>query len=226
MKDLCLLISIIDADYEENYAGLYRGKGAGIVTVTLCGGTATKKTLDYLGLEKKRKVMVQGVLPWARAREAMGRMVSKLGLNMPGTGIAMAVPLGSVAGSFSLECLTADGDFKETEAEKMGETRYALIVAIAEKGFSEMVMDAARSKGAKGGTVVHAKGTGSEYMAKFLGVSIAQEKEMIYIAVKKSEKDQIMRAIVQQAGPSTKARAVVFSLPVDSIAGLTGLEEE
>ena len=88
-----------------------------------------------------------------------------------------------------------------------------------------MVMDAAREVGARGGTVVHAKGTGREEDAKFFGVSISPEKEMIYIATRKSDRPEIMRAIMEKAGPQTDAKAVVFSLPVEDIAGLTALME-
>ena len=58
-----------------------------------------------------------------------------------------------------------------------------------------MVMDAARSAGAGGGTVLHAKGTGTEFTSKFLGVSIAAEKELIYIVSKNRDKGAIMKAI-------------------------------
>lgn len=108
----------------------------------------------------------------------------------------------------------------------MKEAVYSLIMIISEKGRSDMVMDAAREAGAKGGTVVHAKGTGRESEAKFFGVSITPEKEMIYIAARKSDKGDIMRAIMEKAGPHTEAKAVVFSLPVEDIAGLTALTEE
>ena len=194
--------------------------------LSLCMGTASKKTLDYLGLEKNEQVMVQVILPTRKAREMITLMVNRMGLNMPGTGIAVTIPVGSVAGSASLKYLTAGQQLTSSEAEKMSEIRYSLIMAIAEKGFSEMVMDAARAQGARGGTVVHAKGTGTEYMAKFFGVSIAEEKEIIYIVTKKSQKDDIMRSIMEKAGPRTEAKAVVFSLPVDAVGGLTGLDED
>ncbi len=226
MSSLSLLISILNSDFEREYTQFYREHGVETAMLSLCTGTASKKTLDYLGLEKKEQVMVQAILPTRKAREMIALMVNRMGLNMPGTGIAVTVPVGSVAGSASLKYLTAGQQFTSSEAEKMSEIRYSLIIAIAENGFSEMVMDAARSQGAGGGTVVHAKGTGTEYMAKFFGVSIAQEKEIIYIVTKKSQKDAIMRSIMEKAGPRTEAKAVVFSLPVDAVGGLAGLDED
>ena len=81
-------------------------------------------------------------------------------------------------------------------------------------------MDAARAKGAGGGTVIHAKGTGLERAEKFLGVSIADEKELILIVAKAEMKNAIMKSIMDHAGLESKARSVVFSLPVTDTAGL------
>ena len=95
-----------------------------------------------------------------------------------------------------------------------------MIVVIANHGYSEEVMDAARAQGAGGGTVIHAKGTGLEKAEKFLGVSIADEKEMIFIVAKTEMKNAIMRSIMENAGLESRARSVVFSLPVTDTAGL------
>ena len=102
----------------------------------------------------------------------------------------------------------------------MKDTKYELIVVIANHGYSEMVMDAARAEGAGGGTVIHAKGTGLEKAEKFLGVSIADEKEMIFIVSKSEQKNRIMKSIMDNAGLESRARSVVFSLPVTDTAGL------
>lgn len=70
----------------------------------------------------------------------------------------------------------------------MKDTKYELLIAISNQGYTELVMDAARGAGAGGGTVVHAKGTGMEGAKKFLGVSLAEEKEIVLIVVKASIK--------------------------------------
>ena len=74
--------------------------------------------------------------------------------------------------------------------------------------------------GTGGGTVIHAKGIGMEKAEQFLGVSIAAEKEMIFIVTKSKGKNEIMKAIMEQAGMNSKAKSIVFFLPVTSTAGL------
>lgn len=104
------------------------------------------------------------------------------------------------------------------------QSKLVLIVTIADKGNTERVMEAARSAGATGGTSVRSKGTGAS-IAKFFGIAISEEKEMIYIVAKRDMRDGIMRAIMEKAGKNTDAHAVVFSLPVDSVCGIGGLED-
>jgi nitrogen regulatory protein PII len=105
-------------------------------------------------------------------------------------------------------------------------TKYELLVTIANQGYIELIMDAARNADAAGGTVIHAKGTGMERAEKFFGVSLAAEKEVIFIVAKKEQKNKIMKSIMEKAGMGSKAKSIVFSLPVTSIAGLRTLEEE
>lgn len=87
-------------------------------------------------------------------------------------------------------------------------------------------MDAARGAGATGGTVLHAKGTGRTASEKFFGVSLAEEKDLIYILASSSKKSEIMKAITSNCGTGTKAGAICFSLPVSEVAGLRRLDDE
>ena len=79
--------------------------------------------------------------------------------------------------------------------------------------------------GATGGTVLHGKGVGMKRAEQFLGVSLVSEKEVILIVAKSSQKNAIMRAIMDKAGVDSKAGTIVFSLPVTSTAGLRILED-
>ncbi len=103
---------------------------------------------------------------------------------------------------------------QEEQTMNKNELPYSLVMAITERGNADVVMDAARSVGA-GGTVIHAKGTGCDYVTKFFGISIADEKDIVYIVAKKRDKDAIMKAIMQRTGTQSKYRTAVFSLPVE-----------
>lgn len=229
MSKFSLVINILGREFEEAYLDFYKSSGIHTVFSTLCLGTATKSILDYLGLERNEKVMLTATVHSAQVPRLFGGLVSRMGINLPGTGIALSVPINGLAGSASVKYLTEGQEAFENETNEVNELKeyaYALITVIAEKSCSDMVMDAAREAGAGGGTVVHAKGTANEFTAKFFGVSIAAEKEILYIVTRHEDKDAIMRAIVEKAGPTTEARAAVFSLPVEDVVGLRSVMGE
>ena len=103
-------------------------------------------------------------------------------------------------------------------AEKV--EKFELIVVIVNEGFSDVVMDAARNQGARGGTIAHARGTGTKEMEKKYGIVITPQKEMIYILVNDEIRDNVMSAINKAAGMETKGQGIVFSLPVSNVSGL------
>ena len=101
-----------------------------------------------------------------------------------------------------------------------------LIIAIANVGHTDDVMNAARAAGARGGTVIHAKGTGINDVQKFMSVSIADEKEIILIVSPAAVKSEIMSSRLKKAGPDTESGAIVFSLPISEAAGFAVLNEQ
>lgn len=107
----------------------------------------------------------------------------------------------------------------------MKDTKYELLVVVANQGYTEYIMEAARSANAAGGTVIHAKGTGMQKAEQFLGFS-CNRKEMILIVVKNCDKNAIMKAIMEKAGLESKAKSIVFSLPVTETAGMRLVEDE
>lgn len=98
---------------------------------------------------------------------------------------------------------------------------YELILCIVDAGFSDSVMSAARECGARGGTVLSARGTAREDAEKLFNISIQPEKEIVMILAKTDIKDDILHAIYKNVGLSTPAQGIAFSLPVEDVVGLT-----
>ena len=192
-------------------------------TMVLHGrGTATDRMLDLLGIESRENRIVLTVADPQKTRDLLEEQRRVLYLGMPGNGLVIALPIKSIGGGKTLAYLSGDASPKYTPEATYD---HELILAIANEGCTDMVMDAARAAGAGGGTVLHAKGTGSKRGEKFFGVSLADEKDMVYIIAYADEKAAIMRAINENAGPGTKAGAICFSLPVSSVAGLRERDE-
>ena len=100
------------------------------------------------------------------------------------------------------------------------------IVCIVNSGFSEAVMDAAKKFGARGGTVLNGRGTAGKDAEKFFGISVQPEKEIVLIVVPTECKDNILHALYKEVGLESKGQGIAFSLPVDSVVGITPTTEQ
>lgn len=188
-----------------------------MTTVFSARGTAVRSMLDILGIESTTRRVVLTVANEEKTKRLIELQKERMFIGVPGHGIVIAVPIKSIGGGKTVAYLNG-GEMNSKYVPKLNYS-YELIIAITNEGRTDMVMNAARSAGAKGGTVLHGKGTGTENQQKFFNVSIAQEKEVILILSEASQKASIMKAIIEKAGPDTEAGAVVFSLPTSAAAG-------
>ena len=224
MNTLYWLVTITDRPTTDAFLKLYKSFGVDVSLRTVGAGTAVQETLSTLGLEKTEKAVLLAVVTaesWQKIQKDLRR---KMQIDVPGTGIAFIVPLSSIGGKRALMFLTEHQPLTWKEESTLKDTRYELLLVVANQGYTGSIMDAARTAGAGGGTVIHAKGTGMEGAAHFMGVELVNEKELVLIVARTPEKNRIMKAIMDGADP--KAGAIVFSLPVTDTAGLRLLEEE
>ena len=220
MGGAVLMITITDRSRCGEFAAWYQEQGIPLVLTALGSGTATTEILDCLGLEATEKAVLFCVAP--HSPQLVRRAEKALWLDVPGRGILMTVPVSSIGGAAARDYLLQ----QEAEKSMEKEITHELLVVITNQGHTDMVMDAARAAGATGGTAVHAKGTGTELAKKFFGVSIAAEKELIFILTLEETQVPIMKAIMAQAGMQTEAQSLEFSQTVSDIAGLRRLDGE
>ena len=226
MNELNIMFSIVNRRQIRRFQDLYDECGASLAMTTLGRGTAASDILDYFGLAASEKAVLLHFVTGETWKRIKSGLQKRLHIDVPGTGIAFTIPLSSIGGKKQLQFLLNGQDFEKGEEQTLKETKYELLLTIANQGYTEQIMDAARAQGAGGGTVIHAKGTGMEHAEQFLGFSLASEKEIVLIVVPHGKKNDIMRAIMDQAGISTEAKAIVFSLPVTGTAGMRLMEEE
>ena len=101
---------------------------------------------------------------------------------------------------------------------------YEVIFCIINAGYSEMVMDAAKEVGARGGTVIHAKGTANKEAEQFFKISIQPDKEIVMILVTKGLKDSVLHAIYKHAGLKSEGSGIAFSMPVNHVVGISAVK--
>ena len=186
-------------------------------------GTATSEVMDMLGLDGVDKNILMGMMPKNFADEMLKKLRKKLHLGMPNTGIAFTIRMSGSSGHLMQLIESLEPEEKklvERNDTDMTDNEYSMIMAIVNQGFSEDVMNAARPKGASGGTVFHSRRIGSQEAMKFWKISVQEEREVVMILAQKEDKLAIMQEIGRQCGMKSKAQGIVMSLPVDSIAGL------
>lgn len=103
----------------------------------------------------------------------------------------------------------------------MATNTHELIICIVNNGFSDTVMAAAKDAGARGGTVLNARGTANKEAESFFHIAIQPEKEVVMILVPLNVKDAVLHSLYEKAGLDTMGQGIAFSLPVDNVVGLT-----
>lgn len=220
MSELSLMITVTNKVNAEKFQKLYNELGASVSFLSFGRGTATSRILNVFGLERAEKAIMHTVITDSLFPRLRKELEQRFIIDVPGTGVVFLIPLSTVGGKRQLELLLGNQEYIMGEETSLKQTKQELIVVISNQGYSELIMDAARSAKAGGGTVIHAKGTGKKGSEKFFGFALAEEKEMHYIVVPTENRDAVMRAIMEQSGIRSKAQAICFSLPVTDVAGM------
>ena len=222
--ELNLVMTIVSRARHEAMEDVIHSMKLPLALTLYAKGTATMEHLSLHGLAPTEYALILTVADEEQTRRLIRQTRLRMFIDIPGNGIMMSVPLKSVGGGKTMAYLTDNktvtGDMPDMN------TTHELIVVILNEGCSDMVMAAARPAGATGGTVLAGKGTGARESEKFLGISLASEKDVVLIVAEKTKKAAIMKAIMKNAGPGTQADAICFSLPVTNVEGLRRIDAE
>jgi nitrogen regulatory protein PII len=223
---LKLVIFIVDWNKSKVISSVLEEENARFYFICKGRGTASSEILNVLGIGVSEKAVVicleQEILTQVLLNEAR----KKLNSRGPNAGIAFTVPLSGINTPI-LKVFKESVNQNEKIASETGgtamnaEIKNDLIISIINQGYSDELMTVAREAGATGGTVINARGMAHKGPIKFFGISVQEEKEMIIILSRRENKVSIMQAISEAYGISSKAEGIVFSLPVESLIGLS-----
>ena len=219
MKELNLLMIIAREKDQTAYEKYFSRHELASYTTLPCRGTAQNKTLDLLGIEKTEKTMLLSIIGKQQTKDVLRTLPDQMEIDIPGRGIGLIIPVNSMGGIRSMQELTGGTEAEEREVVKM-EFNTHLIIAILNKGCSDMAMEAAREAGAGGGTIIRAKGTYGKGEEHFFAMTLAEEKDMVLIVTTEAQRKPIMQALMRQATEKPEMGTVTFSLPVSDTMGL------
>lgn len=208
---LCLIVN-------ESYGSrvLKEAKKLGIVggTVFYGEGTVRSSLLNMLGLEEVRREVVFLLTTSEKATEAIDHLDNKFQLDKPNHGIAFTVPLSHLSGVRGME----ENNLEQIRKER--EEMHQAICVVVDRGDSDRVMEAAEKAGARGGTIIHARGSGVEERKRFFQFDIDPEKDIVMILSESSQADHIVDSIHSELDLDKPNHGVLFKIDVSETRGL------
>jgi len=218
MTRLKLLVSITDKGFDQNIQKKYQSLKLPFQLNFLGKGSASKSLLAYFGLDEVKKNITCSLIPESLEGTILYQLQEKEKLYEPGNGIAFTIPLCSAPKYLAN---VYEQEPKKEVYQMTQKEDYQLIVTIVKEGYFDLVMDAAKKKGATGGTLLHGLGMQSKEASRFLGIHLDPEKDIILILASSKTKTAIMESITEVVGITSEAMGITFSLPVDHAIGLT-----
>lgn len=229
-KPLEFLVVIVDMEIGEEVSMFLNEHGFRFHFVSIAEGTAPSEIESYWGFGETEKSVIWSIIPKESSKYILSLLENEFSFNKPNTGLAFIMPIKSFADPIIASHIAGCGDKPENyETEggrKMEDRVYSLLMAIVKKGFSDEVMEAAREAGARGGTIMKARGTGEHEIVKFLGMTIEPEKDVILILAKQDKRSEIMKAIYEKAGLHREGNGLIIALPVDDVVGFFNLNRD
>ena len=192
-------------------------------------GTATSEILDMWGLSGTKRIITVCLMPKLFSYKILFKISQIMAFQKKGKGVAVTIPVTGMQDGIRHLLDTQDipiiSDIKEGEIIMKDKIEYSVILTSVNHGYSEDVVHAAKSAGAKGGTLLKGRRFGSDEVVRFLRITMLEEQEMVLIIVPQNKKSAIMSAISHECGMKTPARGIVIALPVEEVAGLEELAE-
>lgn len=219
-----LLICMVGRHRGDELVEITKAAGARGATIALGRTMNDNRLLQALSLADVYQDVVFTILG-AETDEVLNALVSaayespkKLG------GMALLLDVAEIFVRGTARENSAEADMAFSRSKEM-QSGYDLITVIVNYGFADDVMAIARKAGARGGTVLNARGTGTEDDVKFFGISLVPEKEMLFIVAEKAKVQEILDAVNSIPNLCKPGGGIVFNMELDEFIVL-GKEQE
>lgn len=211
-RHLEMLVVIVEQNKASKVLHLADEKGVTASVAMLGRGTASRTIFDYLGLNDKKKAVLMLFGKTEEIMDLADYLVEKLEMDKPNHGIAYIESAFNVFGT--------EDNANGSENIKRGENMYNAIYTIVEKGNADDVIEAAQKAGSRGGTVMHARGSGSEEARKVFNMLIEPEKEIVLIISEEAKTKDIVESIRKETQIEEEGKGIIFVTNVAATYGL------
>jgi nitrogen regulatory protein PII len=206
---ICIIVNIGHGSRILKAAKHYGVPGG---TILLGRGTVKSRLLEFLSLYDVRKEIVLMLAEKNAAFDAIRKLDAEFHFDKPHHGIAFTIPVHRIIGTRSIDC--------KISTERGAEVMYRSIFSIVDKGRAEDVIEAAVKAGAKGGTIMNARGSGIHETSKLFSMEIEPEKEVVLILAEADAADTIAAAIRDSLKIDEPGNGIIFIQDVSSVYGI------
>lgn len=201
-----LVVAVIPEQHSEALEKVVKKAGASGTMTFKARGTAEKDLLQRLGLGQTKKAVVC-IMEEEFICKAVCSDIEQSARKKPDcTGILFTLFME-----------------KNNMAESSG---HSVICVIVNAGYGEAVMQAARKAGARGGTIINARGTGTEIDMNFFGIQIIPEKEMLLMVAEHDMAKKLVEVVKSLPLLEKPGSGIVFTLDADSFISLGSIPNE
>ena len=213
-KNFNLICVIVNFGLGSDVLKLSKQHGVTGGTIFLGKGTVKSAILELLELSESRKEIVLMAAEAAIEDTVLEELNKKLKFSKPNHGIAFTTSIKSILGITSCGCKI------DNESGGAENPMYNLIMAIVERGKAEAAVEAARDAGARGGTIIHARGSGIHETSKIFSIEIEPEKEIALIITESTLSDKIASSISDRLNINEPGNGVIFIQSINKVYGL------
>lgn len=208
-----MLLSIVKDGLASKFLKEARSAGATGGTIVKAEGTVGNALLNLLGLRDVDREILITLVNSEKEQDIHNHLKKAMRLDKRGNGVLFSLTTSSCCGNKLLKA-----DFEEGEKNVPG---YQLVVTIVDRDLGDTVVEAARSAGAAGATILHGRGVGHHETGKIFNIQIEPEKEIVLMVVENDDVDKVTSVINDTMHIKEPGRGLLFTLDVNQATGLS-----
>ena len=215
MPEFKLIICVVNSGHGSKVLKIAKSHGVSGGTVFMGTGLVHNRLLEFLDLDDIRREIVLMVTDNETAVKTAEVLDREMSFRKPNHGIVFTVPITCLYGSQICGII----DFHENKV--VANALYSAIFTIVDRGLGEDVVDASKEAGAKGATIIHARGSGIHETEMLFAMQIEPEKDVVLILAKNEMCDEIISYIRSRISIDEPGTGIIFTLGIENAYGLS-----
>lgn len=211
-----LIYCVVDIGVASKTLKIAKKYGIKGAVISIGRGAVNNRILDFLGITEVRKEIVTMVVEKELASAAIKGISEEMEFSKEHNGIAFSLSITEFIGKNN----SGSNDLNYDNNNEVKNSVYKIIYVIVDKGKGEDVIDAANKAGARGGTILNARGAGIHEVQKLFSMEIEPEKEEVFIITETSLKDGIIESIKNDLKIDEPGNGILFVMDVNEAYGL------